>query len=88
MSDNQQKHWLYREENRRKLWMFQFGILILALLPELFMHHHAHFEKQGIHIDASFGFYAWYGFLTCAAMVVGAKLLGVFLKRKDDYYDE
>jgi len=88
MSQNKQKHWLYREENRRKLWMIQFGILILAILPEFFMHHHASFKDQGVSLDTTFGFYAWYGFLTCAAMVVGAKLLGIFLKRKDDYYDE
>ena len=61
---------------------------LLAIIPEFFMHHHASFEKQGITLDTSFGFYAWYGFLTCAAMVVGAKVLAVVLKRKDDYYDE
>ncbi len=87
-SSKNQKHWLYREENRKTLWKIQFGILILALLPEFFMHHHASFEAQGVHLDASPTFYAWYGFLTCAAMVVGAKLLGFILKRNDDYYDE
>lgn len=85
---NEKKHWLYREENRRTLWLIQIGILFVAILPEFFMHHHAHFEAQGVHVDAEAGFYAWYGFATCAAMVIGAKLLGVFLKRKDDYYDE
>ena len=85
---NKQKHWLYREENRGKLWIIQFSILLVAILPEFFMHHHASFEAQGIHLDASFGFYVWYGFLTCAAMVIVAKLLAVVLKRKDDYYDE
>ena len=92
MSQNQnpkkQKHWLYREENRRKLWLIQFGVLFVAILPEFFMHHHASFETQGIHLDASPTFYAWYGFLTCAAMVLAAKLLGYVLKRKDDYYDD
>ena len=85
---NEKKHWLYREENRRTLWLIQIGILFVAILPEFFMHHHAHFESQGINVDAKAGFYPWYGFATCAAMVIGAKLLGVFLKRKDDYYDE
>jgi len=37
-------------------------------------------------VDASFGFYAWYGLLTCMAMVLAAKALGVWLKRRDDYY--
>lgn len=85
---SEKKHWLYREENRIKLWLIQLLILALALLPEFFLHHHPHFEEQGMSIDASWGFFAWYGFLTCAAMVAAAKILGIFLKRKDTYYDE
>ena len=85
---NEKKHWLYREENRRTLWLIQIGILFVAILPEFFMHHHAHFEAQGINVDAKPMFYPWYGFATCAAMVIGAKLLGLVLKRKDDYYDD
>ena len=88
MSQEKQKHWLYREENRKKLWWIQFAILGLAILPELFMHHHGYFEKIGITVDTEPGFYPWYGFVTCALMVLGAKLLGFVLKRKDDYYDE
>lgn len=87
-SQEETKHWVYREENRRKLWIAQYLILGVALIPEFFVHHHPHFEGQGIHVDASFGFYAWYGFVTCAAMVVAAKLLGFLLKRKDTYYDD
>ena len=88
MNQADKKHWLYREENRPKLWAIQIFLLIAVFIPEFFIHHHAHFEKADIHIDASFGFYAWYGFLTCAAMVVFANLLGIFLKREDTYYDE
>lgn len=88
MTEENTKHWVYREENRRKLWIAQYVVLALALVPEFFVHHHPHFEEQGIHIDASWGFYGWYGFITCAAMVVVAKLLGFLLKRKDTYYDD
>lgn len=87
-NQSEQKHWLYREENRKKLWIIQFVILALVLVPEFFVHHHANFEADGITIDASWGFFAWYGFGTCALMVIGAKLLGLFLKRKDTYYDD
>jgi hypothetical protein len=86
--NQEQKHWLYREENRRKLWLIQIAILALAIIPEFFIHHHAYYTEQAITIDAKPGFYAWYGFTTCAVMVIAAKLLGLFLKRKDDYYDE
>ncbi len=82
------KHWLYRSENLPKLWIIQIVILLLAVLPEFFLHHHAHFEESGFVLDGTFGFYAWYGFLACAGMVALAKILGIFLKRKDTYYDE
>ena len=82
------KHWLYRQQNLPKLWVIQIVILVLALLPEFFIHHHLYFEKQGFVLDGSFGFYAWYGFITCAGMVALAKILGIFLKRKDTYYNE
>lgn len=81
-------HWLYRPENRPKLWGVLIAILALALLPELFVHHHAHFPQLGFGLDTRIGFYAWYGFITCAGMVVAAKVLGIFLKRPDDYYDD
>jgi hypothetical protein len=86
--DRQDRHWLYRKESLPKLWVVQFVILALALLPEFFVHHHPHFDQSGFALDATFGFYAWYGFLTCAAMVAAAKVLGIFLKRKDTYYDK
>ncbi|MEZ5536740.1 MAG: hypothetical protein R3F02_14075 [Thiolinea sp.] len=82
------KHWLYRKENLPKLWIALIVLLVVSLLPEFFIHHHPHFGDGMTRIDVSWGFFAWYGFVTCAAMVVGAKLLGIFLKRKDTYYDE
>jgi len=88
INDDDNKHWLYRASSRSKLWVIQLIILLLVLLPEFFVHHHPHFEAQGVHTDTRFGFHAWYGFLTCTAMVVSAKVLGIFLKRKDTYYDD
>ncbi len=77
------RHWLTTPKAIRRLWILFAGILLLTLLPDLFIAQYDHFGIEG-----SFGFYAWYGFLTCAAMVVAAKLLGKFLKRSDDYYDD
>ncbi len=76
-------HWLYRSENHRKLWIGGGCILLLCVLAELLLERHAHFG-----IDGWFGFQALYGFVTCVAMVVLAKLLGVLIKRQDDYYDD
>ena len=86
--DSGRQHWLYRAENLPKLWSLQVVILLLAVLPDFFMHRHAHFTDAGFDLDATFGFFAWYGFLTCAGMVALAKVVGIFLKRKDTYYDE
>ena len=79
--NEQNIHWLLRKENIRKLWMFFIAILLVTVIAGLFVHQHVHFG-----IEDSFGFFAWYGFITCVGMVVFAKLLGIFLKRPEDYY--
>ena len=76
-------HWLVRPATIRLLWRGGLAVLALTVLGDLALEPHPYFG-----IDASFGFYAWYGFLTCAAMVVGAKVLGLLLRRKDTYYKE
>lgn len=58
------------------------AVLALTVAGDLVVHHHVAFGIEG-----TFGFNAWYGFLTCVGMVVAAKLLGGLLKRPDDYYD-
>jgi len=80
--NEQNIHWLLRKENIRKLWMFFIAILLVTVVAGIFVHQHVHFG-----IEDSFGFFAWYGFIACVGMVVFAKLLGIFLKRPEDYYD-
>ena len=75
-------HWLVRPTTRRWLWRGGIALLATTVLAQLAVHLHASFG-----LDAVFGFYALYGFLSCVAMVAVAKLLGVLLKRPDDYYD-
>lgn len=52
------------------------------VVADFAVHGQPHFGVDGV-----FGFYAWYGLLTCVAMVLFAKALGVILKRDDTYYD-
>lgn len=80
---NDQKHWLVRPETIRLLWIVGGVILALTVIAEAFVDLHPHFPIEGI-----FGFNAWYGLLVCVAMVLGAKVLGILLKRTDSYYDE
>ena len=78
---NEQRHWLYRPENIRKLWLWGAGILAASVLAQVVFEVHGHFG-----FDSWFGFNAFYGFITCTAMVLFAKLLGVLVKRPDTYY--
>lgn len=75
-------HWLVRPATIRLLWIVFIVILAATVAAGAFVHGHTNFG-----LDGTFGFYAWFGFGTCFLMVVGAKVLGVFLKRKDTYYD-
>lgn len=83
MTKNTREHWLRRPETIQKLWIGGIALLVALALLDFVVEPHPHFG-----IDGTFGFYSWYGFLTCVAMVVGAKALGLILKRKDDYYDD
>ncbi|MBE9556478.1 MAG: hypothetical protein IMF08_06440 [Proteobacteria bacterium] len=79
---DKKKHWLIRPENIRKLIYLSVAILAIIALLDFAIHPHAAFGIDGTKL-----FYSWYGFATCVGMVLFAKLLGIFLKRKDDYYD-
>lgn len=80
--DERGMHWLMRTTTRRWLWRIGAAVLALTLVAQAFVHLHAWFD-----IDGWFGFYAGFGFLSCVAMVLVAKLLGLLLKRTDTYYD-
>ena len=77
------QHWLVKPLTIKLLWVF--GIALLAYVTWLGTTVHPH-SKFGI--EGTLGFYSWYGFATCFAMVIFAKLLGLILSRKDTYYDK
>jgi hypothetical protein len=76
-------HWLVRPSTIRLLWWIFGVILTLTVIAQIFIDLYDYFT-----LDGFFGFYAIFGFVSCLAMVVFAKLLGVFLKRPDTYYDD
>jgi hypothetical protein len=76
-------HWLVRPATIRWLWILGCAGLALLVALDLVYPPHPHFVLDGV-----FGFGAWFGFLSCVALVLFAKALGVLLKRADDYYDE
>ncbi len=84
--NEQDKHWLVRKTTIRKLWIGLYISLAITVLLELLVEHHERFNAHGI--DTTFGFSAWYGFVGCFLMVIFAKLLGLFIKRPDNYYQD
>ena len=76
-------HWLVRPKTILYLWRGGLIILVILVLADLLIPPHPYFS-----IDGTFGFYAWYGFFSCAFMVIGAKAFGKLVKRTDTYYEE
>ncbi|MEX1197253.1 MAG: hypothetical protein WEB57_05270 [Pseudohongiellaceae bacterium] len=81
--DESELHWLVRPSTIRRLWWIFGAVLALTVLAQLPVEVHDYFG-----VDGWFAFYALFGFLSCVAMVVFAKLLGYVLKRPDSYYDD
>lgn len=77
------EHWLARPATIRVLWRVFVAVLAASVAAEIFVERDAHFR-----IEALFAFGAWFGFLACAALILGAKALGAWLKRPDRYYEE
>ena len=65
------------------LWVIFILLLIGALAAEGLMHPHVTFGIEG-----TLFFNAWFGFLSCAAIILLSKFIGFFLKRKETYYKE
>ena len=76
-------HWLARPATIKRLWRTFIVVLVLLVLAQVFIYIKGYFG-----VDGWFGFGALYGFLSCLAMVLVAKGLGLVLKRPEDHYDD
>jgi len=76
-------HWLVRPATIKLLGLGGIALLAFGTWLGTTVHPHATFGIEG-----TLGFYSWYGFATCVAMVIFAKLLGLGLSKKDTYYDK
>ena len=79
----QQRSAIISDKAIRRWWLGLIVTLCLSIAAEFFMHPHPYFG-----FDGTTGFYAGFGFISCVAIVWVSKLLGIFLKRKEDYYQE
>lgn len=77
----EQDAWLARPSTIRLLWRVFAIVLALSVGAQLL------FKVKGYFgVDGWLGFGAVYGFLSCLAMVLFAKVLGWVLKRDERYY--
>jgi len=78
----ERRHWLDRKENVTKVARGLYLLCGVLVLLDLFIHRHA-----VVGVDGWFAFYALYGFVGSVGLVMTAKLLRLWLKRPEDYYD-
>ena len=75
--------WLARPATIRLLWRVFAVVLAVSVLAQLT------FKVKGYFgVDGWLGFGAFFGFLSCLAMVLFARALGRFLKRDENWYTE
>ncbi|MEK9720456.1 MAG: hypothetical protein VW339_04625 [Quisquiliibacterium sp.] len=82
-SNSPAEHWLDRPGSIAVLWRVFALALALTVIAEFLVSLHPHFD-----IEALPAFNALYGFGSCILMIVFAKLLALWLKRPDTYYDQ
>ena len=79
----QDDHWLVRPATIRKLWIGFIAVLVLTVVAQLLISIKGYFG-----VDGWLGFGAIFGFVSCVAMVLVAKGVGLLIKRPESYYDD
>lgn len=75
--------WLDHPANVRKVYYAVWIGCAALLVAELFIDRHGETP-----LDHLFGFYGWYGLVSCVALVLAAKLLRRVVMRPENYYDD
>ena len=76
------RYWLDSSANVTLLFRSLWGIGILLLLLDLWIHRHEQWSFAEV-----FGFHGFYGFVACVGLVLTARCLRILLKRPENYYD-
>jgi len=77
------QHWILKKENIKKIWICSIILLSILVLIQTIFPIKGHFE-----VERWLGFGAWFGFLVCVLMILFAKLLGLVVKKSEDYYEK
>ncbi|MCA8914369.1 MAG: hypothetical protein KDB90_03070 [Planctomycetes bacterium] len=82
------KYEMSPEEKRLAALAWAAGLLLLGIviLVDLGVHHHPHFERDGLTFDTLPEFYPLFGFGAAFVFIIVAKTLAIALKRKDTFY--
>jgi len=83
MKPNKEFDYFDKPETIKKLWIMLVVVCVLVVIPDFFTQRHPHFGFDGF-----FGLYALLGFVSCAVLILLAKVLGWVLKVSEDYYDD
>jgi hypothetical protein len=83
MPEREKQHWLDSQENVTKLFRGLLTVGLALVAADLVVHRH-----DEIGFAAWLGFYAFYGFVACVALVLTAKAMRRVLKRPEDYYGD
>jgi len=76
--------WLMFVDNPKNVDRICYSLYVLCaglFLADFIYHKHVEFKIEYVP-----GFYALYGFFMCAALVICARMMRIFLKRPEDYY--
>ncbi len=73
--------WLDKKKNVDRVVYALYTLCALLFSADFFYHKHTE-----VGIEEVPGFYAIYGFVMCAALVISARGLRVILMRREDYY--
>lgn len=69
-------------KNVQRILYFLYMICGVLFILDFIIHRHKIHQWEGL-----LGFYSIYGFIGCTAIVLGSKLLRLFVMQGEDYYD-
>lgn len=64
-------------------WVILLFLCVASVVPEFFLTRKGYFG-----IDGMLGFYALLGLISCVVLVLVGNLLGLVLKRRENYYQD
>ena len=83
-SNSDDQSWFEQSENITLMIAALCGVCILLVVVEFFYTNpHPHFD-----LEESFAFHAWFGFVAFVVIVMLGRVLRIFVKRPEDYYDQ